>query len=141
MPRRHPDRGGRTASDGRRTRVPPSPFPSPGAGGSGGSARPAVGWARTEVADDGEWLVRSVPGARASKAYRCPGCDHEIRPGVAHVVVWSADGGAAGFATRPVAGAAAGAPVGFAAADADDRRHWHTPCWSARLRRRPGRRV
>ena len=33
------------------------------------------------------------PRARATKSYRCPGCDHEIRSGTAHVVVWPADAG------------------------------------------------
>lgn len=65
---------------------------------------------------DGDWLVRTIPGSAATKMYRCPGCDHEIRPGVAHVVAWPADG----------------------RGDAGDRRHWHTPCWRARDRRRPG---
>ena len=37
---------------------------------------------------DGDWMVRQVPGAAATKTYRCPGCDQEILPGVAHVVVW-----------------------------------------------------
>jgi hypothetical protein len=65
---------------------------------------------RVEVGPDGEdYVVRTVPGARAAKTYRCPGCDHEIRPGVAHVVVWPTedDGG-------------------------DERRHWHTGCWNGR---------
>jgi len=51
----------------------------------------------------------------ATKTYRCPGCDHEVPPGMAHVVAWPAD-------------------------DADglqDRRHWHTGCWRARDRRAP----
>ncbi|UJW35396.1 hypothetical protein L3Q67_17350 [Saccharothrix sp. AJ9571] len=77
----------------------------------------ATGWAGRETGADGDWLVRSVPGAQATKFYRCPGCDHEIRPGVPHVVVWPADG--TGSVT--------------------DRRHWHRPCWDARARRRPGR--
>jgi hypothetical protein len=64
---------------------------------------------------DGEWLVRAVPGGAATKTYRCPGCDQEIRPGVPHVVVWPADG----------------------RGDATDRRHWHTGCWRARDRRSP----
>ncbi|GIJ53157.1 hypothetical protein [Virgisporangium aurantiacum] len=64
---------------------------------------------------DGEWLVRTIPGRAASKLYRCPGCAQEIRPGVAHVVAWPADG----------------------RGDLGDRRHWHTPCWRARDRRRP----
>ncbi|GAA1030421.1 hypothetical protein GCM10009557_22310 [Virgisporangium ochraceum] len=64
---------------------------------------------------DGDWLVRTVPGRAAAKVYRCPGCAQEIRPGVAHVVAWPADG----------------------RGDLTDRRHWHTPCWRARDRRRP----
>ncbi|HET6500986.1 MAG TPA: hypothetical protein VFG87_09520 [Amycolatopsis sp.] len=78
----------------------------------------ATGWARAESASDGEWLVRSVPGTQATKVYRCPGCDHEIRPGVPHVVAWPAD------ETGSVA----------------DRRHWHRACWDARARRGPTRR-
>jgi hypothetical protein len=77
-----------------------------------------LGWARAEIAEDGEWLVRTVPGARTTKQYRCPGCDHEIRPGTGHVVAWPAD------------------EVGTAA----DRRHWHTGCWAGRQRRGPVRR-
>ncbi len=64
---------------------------------------------------DGDWLVRTIPGGAATKTYRCPGCAQEIRPGVAHVVAWPADG----------------------RGDLGDRRHWHTPCWRARDRRRP----
>lgn len=51
--------------------------------------------------------VRHVGG---EKAYRCPGCDHEIRAGVWHLVV-------------------------LAQADPDERRHWHTECWRSELRR------
>jgi hypothetical protein len=64
---------------------------------------------------DGQWRVRAIPGDAAVKAYRCPGCDHEIRPGVAHLVVWPADG----------------------RGDLGDRRHWHSGCWRARDRRVP----
>ncbi|MGB3440997.1 MAG: hypothetical protein WBA97_19785 [Actinophytocola sp.] len=96
MPRRNRDR-----------RVPPAePRPL-------GSA----GWQRAESAPDGDWLVRNVSATQATKTYRCPGCDHEIQPGVAHVVVWPAD------------------DVGSIA----DRRHWHLGCWQARGRRRPTR--
>ncbi len=77
-----------------------------------------LGWARAETAQDGEWLVRTVPGAQTVKQYRCPGCDHEIRPGTGHVVAWPAD------------------EVGTSA----DRRHWHTGCWGGRQRRGPVRR-
>ena len=67
---------------------------------------------------DGEWAVRTVPAGAAVKTYRCPGCDHEIKVGVAHVVAWPADG----------------------RGDLGDRRHWHTACWRARDRRGPTRR-
>ncbi|WP_072739171.1 ATP/GTP-binding protein [Rhodococcus triatomae] len=63
-------------------------------------------------AGDEMYTVRSVPGARATKTYRCPGCDHDIRPGVAHLVAWPSEG-----------------------AGADERRHWHTGCWSGRRTR------
>lgn len=65
---------------------------------------------------DGDWHVRSLTGASSNKVYRCPGCQQEIRPGVAHVVAWRAD-----------------------RHDGEEyRRHWHTPCWNARWRRAPG---
>ena len=51
--------------------------------------------------------VREVGG---QKAYRCPGCDHEIRTGVPHLVVVPRD-------------------------DPDSRRHWHTECWRRETRR------
>jgi hypothetical protein len=71
--------------------------------------------ARTESGPDGDWQVRHIAGAQATKVYRCPGCDHEILPGVPHVVAWPAlDQGSV-----------------------QDRRHWHTGCWSARGRRGP----
>jgi hypothetical protein len=74
---------------------------------------------RTEAGPDGEWNVRAVSGAQTTKTYRCPGCDHEIRPGTPHVVAWPAsDHGSV-----------------------EDRRHWHRACWDARLRRRPTRRA
>ena len=59
-----------------------------------------------------EYVVRAVTGSGAAKAYRCPGCDQEIRPATPHLVAWPAD-----------------------AADAGHRRHWHTACWRARDRR------
>ncbi|MDQ4093581.1 MAG: hypothetical protein M3143_09325 [Actinomycetota bacterium] len=76
------------------------------------------GWAQPQSDADGQWLVRTVPGEQAVKSYRCPGCDHEIRPGTAHVVAW---------------------PAGEQGSSAD-RRHWHTSCWTARHRRAPTRR-
>ena len=67
-----------------------------------------------ESGPDGDWLIRHVTGAAATKSYRCPGCDQEVVPGTAHVVVWPADG-----------------------SGLDQRRHWHTPCWKARGHRAP----
>jgi hypothetical protein len=68
-----------------------------------------------QTSGDGVWMVRAIPGGAATKTYRCPGCDQEIRAAVPHVVVWPADG----------------------RGDLGDRRHWHTGCWRARDRRTP----
>ncbi|WP_374213197.1 hypothetical protein [Crossiella sp. SN42] len=90
-------------------------------GADRGGHRPlggGLGDNRTESGPDGDWIVRSVPGSQTTKYYRCPGCDHEIRPGVPHVVAWPAD------------------ELG----SASDRRHWHSGCWGARSRRGPTRR-
>jgi hypothetical protein len=68
----------------------------------------------TRAADDGEEdleSVRHVQPYEAVKAYRCPGCNHEIPPGLGHEVVVPHD-----------------AP--------DLRRHWHTGCWFKEQRRR-----
>lgn len=51
-----------------------------------------------------DWTAKAVPGYAATKAYRCPGCDHEIPLRQPHIVAWPADA-------------------------IDDRRHWHTACW------------
>jgi hypothetical protein len=64
---------------------------------------------------DGDWVVQKVTGASSPKAYRCPGCDQEIRPGTPHTVAFRADD----------------------AQGVEHRRHWHTPCWGARDRRGP----
>jgi hypothetical protein len=63
---------------------------------------------------DGEFVVRPVQPYEATKDYRCPGCDHEIRTGVSHLVVVPHD-------------------------EPEDRRHWHTECWRRELRRLRGR--
>ncbi|HEY6796131.1 MAG TPA: hypothetical protein VI248_15755 [Kineosporiaceae bacterium] len=97
MPRRHLRVAGRRSEN----------TPAPG------------GMQRIEAHPDGDWIVRRVSGAGADKTYRCPGCDHEVRPGTPHVVAWPADGPPGGLG------------------DVSDRRHWHSPCWSARGRRRP----
>lgn len=70
-----------------------------------------AGWAVAEEHPDGEWMVRPITAEAAVKEYRCPGCQQEVRPGVPHIVAW-----------RP--------------GDESGRRHWHTPCWRARDRRR-----
>jgi hypothetical protein len=81
--------------------------------------RRGAAWVVT--APDGAWFVRTVTAAGALKLYRCPGCDHEIAVGTPHVVVWPADD----VSRTP-----------FGSGRVDDRRHWHTPCWSAHARRR-----
>lgn len=53
--------------------------------------------------------VRHVQPYEAVKAYRCPGCEQTIPPGVGHEVVVPR--------TAP-----------------EDRRHWHTPCWRRAVR-------
>jgi hypothetical protein len=77
-------------------------------------AQSTVGERREEWRGE-EYVVRGVTALGAAKAYRCPGCDQEIRAGLPHLVVWPA----------------------FDAA-ASDRRHWHSTCWAARDRRAPG---
>lgn len=74
-----------------------------------------VGWARAESGPDGDWLVRAISGTQAQKTYRCPGCDHEIRPGTPHVVAWPAED----------------------TGSVEERRHWHAGCWETRGRRGP----
>ena len=61
------------------------------------------------------WHVRRLTGATSSSTYVCPGCHQDIPPGTAHVVAWPAEG------------------VG----GVEERRHWHTRCWSARAAARP----
>jgi hypothetical protein len=71
----------------------------------------ASGWKRTETRRGAEWTVQPVSAAQAVKPYSCPGCGQTVAPGMAHVVVWRADG------------------VLGDQADLADRRHWHTHCW------------
>jgi hypothetical protein len=97
----------------RRTRPGRGSRRSGKAGDGGGEDERRPYWLVDAVTVDGEdWAVRPVTGAASTKAYRCPGCDHEISPGVPHVVAW---------------------PSGRM----ENRRHWHTPCWN---RRRAGAR-
>lgn len=78
-------------------------------------ARPlSAGHATSAMKADGRWIVRSVPGASATKTYTCPGCQRPIPPGTAHTVAWPS------------------APTGFGSglSPVDERRHWHTGCWN-----------
>ncbi len=68
--------------------------------------------------EEGGWVVRSISGTAATKAYRCPGCDQEIPPGTPHVVAWPA-----GDEAERSRDAGGGSP---------ERRHWHTRCWQRR---------
>ena len=80
---------------------------------------PALGSRRIEEGPDGyAYEVRPVAAARATKTYRCPGCDQEVKPAVAHVVVLPTEAGESAV---------------------DDRRHWHTACWENRRNRNPTR--
>lgn len=56
------------------------------------------------------WIVKAIQPVRAVKEYVCPGCTHEIRPGVGHVVAWRPD-------------------------DEEGRRHWHRGCWDSYRKR------
>jgi hypothetical protein len=79
--------------------------------GDDGFERLVSGWKRTEMRRGVEWTVQPVSASRAGKTYVCPGCGRPVPPGVAHVVVWRADG------------------VLGDEADLAARRHWHTHCW------------
>ncbi|BAK36013.1 hypothetical protein MLP_29990 [Microlunatus phosphovorus NM-1] len=75
----------------------------------------STGHARAEQRGDGRWIVRNVPGASATKTYRCPGCSQTIPTGTPHVVVWPSE------------------PTGWASdSPVEERRHWHSGCWSRR---------
>ena len=58
------------------------------------------------MTDDDEWVVRQVTGSAATRAYRCPGCDQEIRPATPHVVAWPAASARTAATTRTRARAA-----------------------------------
>nr|WP_251008694.1 hypothetical protein [Curtobacterium sp. ISL-83] len=69
-------------------------------------------WRHTEFRRGHEYTVQPISAASAQKEYVCPGCGGTVLPGVAHVVVWRADG------------------VLGDDADLASRRHWHNHCWS-----------
>lgn len=99
-----------------RRRPDPAPFGS-GATGSASAGAPGSALGTTTERYAGSlWSVRRVSGVRATREYRCPGCQQEIAIGVPHVVAWPAEG------------------VG----GLGDRRHWHTGCWQRRDARPAG---
>jgi hypothetical protein len=63
---------------------------------------------------DGRWIVRTVPGASATKTYRCPGCQQTIPVGTPHLVAWPAEPGL------------------LSDSGLEERRHWHSNCWQRR---------
>ncbi len=75
----------------------------------------AHSWTEPDDSREGNVDVRHMQPYEAVKTYRCPGCDHEIRPGEGHEVVVPRD-----------------AP--------QERRHWHTGCWHRATRPRRTRR-
>ena len=77
---------------------------------------------RIERYDGRDFEVRRVTGSAATRAYRCPGCGQTIRPATPHVVAWP---------VIPSLQTALADGEGL-----DERRHWHSACWSARDRRR-----
>jgi hypothetical protein len=84
-----------------------------GAGARTKSDEPARAWLdEAESWPDGDFAVRRIAGSSVGKTYRCPGCDQEIASATPHVVAW-------------------------AEGQVDNRRHWHTACWSNRLHRAP----
>jgi hypothetical protein len=72
--------------------------------------RALFGTARTERRRGADWIVRPVSAADAVKAYRCPGCNQDIRPATAHVV-------AVGTGTAPAGTPTAGGERMFARLD------------------------
>jgi hypothetical protein len=62
------------------------------------------------------WAVRQVRPNDSGRDYLCPGCQQQVSAATAHTVVWPA----------------------ASMQEVENRRHWHTVCWSARERRRPG---
>lgn len=75
--------------------------------------RPLYGGHPTEATKSGKrWIVRTVPGAAATKTYTCPSCLQPVNPGVAHVVAWP------------------DTPEWGQDRAVDGRRHWHTGCWN-----------
>ncbi|MBV7295116.1 hypothetical protein KRX51_04180 [Corynebacterium sp. TAE3-ERU12] len=109
MPRRNRPR---RRSGARSAKAPSRPLPQFGSSLSGTWVETGPGRLAQE-----DFHVRAITAGQATKFYRCPACDQEIPPGVAHIVAWPVDYGAG----------------------ADDRRHWHRNCWQRRNRIGPAR--
>ncbi|HKJ12472.1 MAG TPA: hypothetical protein VJ976_08820 [Ornithinimicrobium sp.] len=62
------------------------------------------------------WTVREVRGNDSGRAFRCPGCQQQVLASTPHTVAWP---------SQTMHGV-------------ENRRHWHTRCWAARERRKPG---
>ncbi|WP_131103750.1 hypothetical protein [Ornithinimicrobium sufpigmenti] len=90
----------------------------PRKGAAGGGLPPAVQRGGVdEVRYAGQlWSVRQVRPNDSGRRYLCPGCQQDVSAGTAHTVVWPSE----------------------SMLEVENRRHWHTVCWSARERRRPG---
>jgi hypothetical protein len=70
----------------------------------------AAGSPRTHAPSWAGLVGYEVHEVAGGKEYRCPGCDHAVRPGLRHLVV---------------------VPDGAS----EERRHWHSECWRRELRR------
>jgi len=65
-----------------------------------------------EEHNEGLYTVRKLTGSGSTRPYRCPGCDQVIPLATPHIVAWLDD-------------------------EEDNRRHWHSTCWSKKDKRRP----
>lgn len=87
----------------------------------GGPARSGegapLGGRETYRTSEGDFLVRSIPGAAARKEYRCPGCQQQIAVGTPHLVVWPEQ------------------DPSWMQTAAESRRHWHQSCWQRKAQR------
>lgn len=90
----------------------------PRKGSSGGGLPPSLQRGDiTEVSYAGQlWAVRQVRPNDSGRSYLCPGCQQQVSAGTAHTVAWPVE----------------------SMQELANRRHWHTVCWRARERRRPG---
>ncbi|MDO4685601.1 MAG: hypothetical protein Q4A92_03555 [Corynebacterium sp.] len=107
MPRRNYGKRPQGKGSGRKSQrkgsnSQPRPLPRDGAAYFGTQIEQGPSWTF-----GAPYLVRHIGPTAARKFYICPGCNQDIPPGVGHIVAWPED-------------------------HADDRRHWHKPCWERR---------